>query len=107
MPPGANLLEAAYARNPERFVRKSPAPPELPAAAWIDKPTNTKEAAHQIHKPSVSPGLTDSDRLRQALAAARPDEPRRPSVCVQKKLRVTYVDLKQRPIWRRFERELW
>ena len=38
----AQVLEAAYARNPERFVRKPPAPPELPTAAWINKP---KEAA--------------------------------------------------------------
>jgi putative transposase len=35
----------AYTRNPERFVRKPPAPPELPTAAWINKP-ETKEAAH-------------------------------------------------------------
>ena len=24
--------------HPERFVRKPPAPPELPTAAWINKP---------------------------------------------------------------------
>lgn len=41
----ARVLEAAYARHPERFVRKQPAPPELPTAAWINKP-NTKEVAH-------------------------------------------------------------
>ena len=34
----ADVLNAAYARNPERFVRKPPAPPELPTAAWINKP---------------------------------------------------------------------
>jgi len=34
----ARVLDAAYARNPERFVRKPPAPPELPTAAWINKP---------------------------------------------------------------------
>jgi len=38
----ARVLEAAYTRNPERFIRKPPAPPELPTAAWINKP---KEAA--------------------------------------------------------------
>jgi putative transposase len=32
------VLEAAYAAHPERFVRKPPAPPELPTAAWINKP---------------------------------------------------------------------
>jgi putative transposase len=39
-----HVLNAAYARNPERFVRKPPVPPELPTAAWINKP---KEAAAQ------------------------------------------------------------
>src|SRR5450755_885656 len=39
------VLDAAYAANPERFVRKAPAPPALPTAAWINKPDN-EEAAH-------------------------------------------------------------
>jgi putative transposase len=34
----AGVLEAAYAAHPERFVRKPPAPPELPTAAWINQP---------------------------------------------------------------------
>jgi putative transposase len=42
----ARVLEAAFARTPERFVRKPPAPPELPTAAWINKPAHTKEVAH-------------------------------------------------------------
>ena len=42
----AVVLADAYARNPERFVRKPPAPPELPTAAWINKPADTKEVAH-------------------------------------------------------------
>jgi putative transposase len=41
----ARVLEAAYTRNPERFVRRAPVPPELPTAAWINKP-DTKEVAH-------------------------------------------------------------
>jgi len=41
----ATVLDAAYAQHPERFVRKPPAPPELPTAAWINKPADTKEAA--------------------------------------------------------------
>ena len=40
----ARVLEAAHARNPERFVSKPPVPPELPTAAWINKP---KEVAAQ------------------------------------------------------------
>jgi putative transposase len=39
------VLDAAYARTPERFVRQPPAPPALPTAAWINKP-NTDEATH-------------------------------------------------------------
>jgi putative transposase len=34
----ADVLTAAYARNPERFVRKHPEPPALPKPAWINKP---------------------------------------------------------------------
>ena len=40
----ACVLEAAYAAHPERFVRKPPVPPELPTAAWINKPKEV--AAH-------------------------------------------------------------
>jgi putative transposase len=39
------VLDAAYQRHPERFVRKPPVPPELPTAAWINKPADTKEVA--------------------------------------------------------------
>jgi putative transposase len=41
----AVVLADAYARNPERFVRRAPVPPELPSAAWINKPED-KEVAH-------------------------------------------------------------
>ena len=41
----ADVLAAAYAANPERFVRGLPKPPTLPSAAWINKP-ETKEVAH-------------------------------------------------------------
>jgi len=32
------VLRNAFNRNPERFVRGIPSPPELPTAAWINKP---------------------------------------------------------------------
>jgi putative transposase len=41
----ARALVAAYQRHPERFVRRAPAPPQLPTAAWINKPAETKEVA--------------------------------------------------------------
>jgi len=32
------VLSAAYAEHPERFLRKPPKPPALPAAVWINQP---------------------------------------------------------------------
>ena len=32
-----NVLQAVYVKHPERFVRKPPEPPKLPAAAWINQ----------------------------------------------------------------------
>ena len=40
------VLDAAYARTPERFVRRAPTPPLVPTAAWINKPAPTEENAH-------------------------------------------------------------
>jgi putative transposase len=40
------VLDAAYARAPDRFIRRAPTPPAVPTAAWINKPTTTEEAAH-------------------------------------------------------------
>lgn len=34
----AGVLDAAYAAYPERFVRKPPEPPKLPATSWINRP---------------------------------------------------------------------
>jgi len=34
----AVVLDIAYHQHPERFVRKPPQPPKLPAVAWINKP---------------------------------------------------------------------
>jgi putative transposase len=33
------VLDAAYAQHPERFVRKAPEAPQLPEAVWINPPT--------------------------------------------------------------------
>ena len=56
----AHVLDAAYARNPERFVRKPPVPPELPTAAWINKP----EGGRRRSLNSNAKRLTGLDRLR-------------------------------------------
>jgi len=47
-------LSDAYARTPERFVRKHPEPAALPTAAWINKPTNTD---HEKQRPVDSMNL--------------------------------------------------
>jgi hypothetical protein len=41
----AIVLTAANAANPERFIRKPPVPPKLPAISWINKPDETEAAA--------------------------------------------------------------
>lgn len=38
----ARILASAYERHPERFVRRPPTPPALPAAVWIDPPANAQ-----------------------------------------------------------------
>jgi putative transposase len=39
----ARVLNDTYTRTPERFVRRAPTPPQVPTAAWINKPD---EVAH-------------------------------------------------------------
>jgi len=36
-----NILDGAFNRNPERFVRKEPEPPAKPIATWINPPLKT------------------------------------------------------------------
>lgn len=42
----AGVLATAYTAHSERFVRKLPEPPKLPASSWINRPDETEEAAH-------------------------------------------------------------
>lgn len=39
----ASVLNAAYAAHPERFVRKPPQPPQIPAVSWINRPPPPEE----------------------------------------------------------------
>jgi putative transposase len=43
------VLLAAYEKNPERFVRKVPAPLALPQAAWINPPKPAMENESLLH----------------------------------------------------------
>jgi hypothetical protein len=40
----AQVLAAAYAAHPERFVHRPPAPKPLPTAVWINPPESTQQA---------------------------------------------------------------
>ena len=42
------VLSAAYAAHPERFVRKPPQPPILPHAVWINPPTEKSTAQEGV-----------------------------------------------------------
>ena len=63
----ADVLTAAYARNPERFVHKPPAPAALPTAAWINRPT-----AQELVPWPATFALFRSDRYG---SGPRPDPP--------------------------------
>lgn len=39
----AHALDEAYAKHPERFVRKPPRPAQVPTEAWINPPSSTRE----------------------------------------------------------------
>jgi putative transposase len=56
------VLAAAYARHPERFVRRPPAPPPLPMAAWINPPP----------RPPTTPRASSSPPQSLALTTVRP-----------------------------------
>jgi putative transposase len=43
------VLSDAYTRNPERFVRKHPTPPEKPVAVWINPPQLEQETEKRQH----------------------------------------------------------
>ncbi len=43
------ILSAAYEAHPERFVRKRPVPPSVPAAVWINKPKVEPVSEGTVH----------------------------------------------------------
>ena len=45
--PARQVLDAAYAAHPERFVRHPPQPPQLASAAWINRPEDTSIGKEQ------------------------------------------------------------
>jgi putative transposase len=59
------VLDAAYAAHPERFVRGRPTSPQLPKEVWINQPTK------EHHKASHSAGSAASEVGPGAQAGAR------------------------------------
>lgn len=51
----ADVLDAAYQRHPERFVRKPPEPRAIPEAAWINKPPNQDQQPEEAATHSKNP----------------------------------------------------
>jgi len=43
------VLSQAYQRNPERFGRADPKPPDKPTAVWINKPAVTPATEGDLH----------------------------------------------------------
>lgn len=58
---GAEGLDQAHQRHPERFVRGSPAPQRTPGLAWINPPARQAGAAHESHELGVSESLTSTE----------------------------------------------
>ena len=48
------VLDVAYQRHPERFVRSAPKPPQLPSEVWINKPVPTPKPLPTLEKRNVS-----------------------------------------------------
>jgi putative transposase len=46
------VLDVAYQRHPERFVRSAPRPPQLPCEVWINKPVPAPACAGRPEPPS-------------------------------------------------------
>ncbi len=62
----ADVLSAAYARHPARFINRAPVPPMLPTEVWINKPPAALlTSAGQLM--SGHPCLKDVDRFRGGL----------------------------------------
>ena len=52
----AQVLTAAYPAHPERFVRKPPAPPNLPGTSWINPPQRKKPPLSKTRPTVPHPG---------------------------------------------------
>lgn len=71
------VLQMAYERHPERFVKGLPQPPQLPGAVWINPPKGVEKAGEQTLAeplPSVEPLPQAGTRSRAAQPSRRDAE---------------------------------
>ena len=61
----ARVLTTAYLAHPERFVRKPPAPPDLPASSWINPPEDQPEEGNRRSVRHPRRCLIQVDRFRR------------------------------------------
>jgi hypothetical protein len=62
------VLAAAYAAHPERFVKGRPHPADLPTAVWINPPTKNSTAQGEQSSPAGVGGSAHSAILRRSPA---------------------------------------
>ena len=82
----AEVLGAAFAQHPERFVRGMPAPAEVPAMVWINKPVTLRAASvaaseaacampRAVETPTNSPrSVETAGGITQSFAQTHPVE---------------------------------
>jgi putative transposase len=68
-----HTLFAAYARHPDRFVRKPPRPPILPEAAWINPPTKNTTRQDGSGSTIVTPDDTWVPPVSPVRATSTPE----------------------------------
>jgi putative transposase len=59
----AGVLQVAYEKNPQRFVRGLPSPALLPTAAWINKPRENLSAGEPRGYEFIDDGHRKEKRL--------------------------------------------
>lgn len=67
------VLAAAYQAHPERFVRGTPRPPELPTAVWINPPPAAESRMEQLSVPRDRAQLSLADSSQPILLKFRPE----------------------------------
>ena len=69
------VLDAAYAQHPERFVRRPPAAPQLPEAVWINPPARDKASARGVpvwRPDTLCANVTTPGQTEAVLAGEQP-----------------------------------